>query len=121
MPKYTQILPCLSISLEINGIGLLQNSFLAINSIEISNIQHRKKLVTKLLDYFSVWGGVIKPGFSEPEFQISDLTFYLLMHVVIIVHKNSQLKQKRCQNDERLWRYRSSKIVINLIQREIIS
>ena len=28
------------------------------------------------------------------------------MHVVIIVHKNSQLnKKKRCQNDERLWRY----------------
>ena len=43
------------------------------------------------------------------------------MHVVIIVHKNSQLKQKRCQNDERLWRYGSSKIIINLIQREIIS
>ena len=43
------------------------------------------------------------------------------MHVVIIVHKNSQLKQKPCQNDERLWRYGSSKIVINLIQREIIS
>ena len=43
------------------------------------------------------------------------------MHVVTIVHKNSQLKQKRCQNDERLWSYGSSKIVINLIQREMIS
>ena len=43
------------------------------------------------------------------------------MRVVIIVHKNSQLKQKRCQNDERLWRYGSSKIVINLFQKETIS
>ena len=91
------------------------------SSIEISIIQHRKKLVTKLLDYFSVRGGVIKQGFSEPVFQISALMFYFLMHVVIIVHKKSQLKQKRCQNDMRLWRYGSSKIVINLIQREIIS
>ena len=41
------------------------------------------------------------------------------MHVVIIVHKNNQLKQKRYQNDEQLWRYGSSKI--NLIQKEIIS
>ena len=119
--RYTQTLPCWSISLEVNGIGLLQNSFLAINSIEISIIQHRKKLVTKLLDYFSVRGGVIKPGFSEPGFQSSTLIFIFLMHVVITVHKNSQLKQKRYQNDERLWRYGSSKIVINLIQREIIS
>ena len=118
---YTQTLPYWSISLEVNGIGLLQNSFLAINSIEIRIIQHRKTLVTKLLDYFSVRGGVIKPGFSESGFQISALLFSFLMHVVIIVHENSQLKEKQCQNDERLWRYGSSKIVINLIQREIIS
>ena len=33
--------------------------------------------------------------------QISDfsLNFCFLTHVVIIVHKNSQLKQKWCQND----------------------
>ena len=43
------------------------------------------------------------------------------MYVVIILHKNSQLKQKRCQDDERLWRYGSSKIIINLIHRELIS
>ena len=48
-------------------MGLLQNSFLAINSIEISIIQHRKKLVTKLLGYFSVNGGVIKPGIVNPD------------------------------------------------------
>ena len=71
----TQTLPCWSISLEVSGIGLLQNSFLAISSIEISIIQHRKKLVTKLLDYFSVMGGVIKPDFSEPRFQISAIVF----------------------------------------------
>ena len=70
-----QTLPSWSISLEVNSIGLLQNSFLAISSIEISIIQHRKRLVTKLLDYFSVSGGVIKPGFSEPGFQISALIF----------------------------------------------
>ena len=120
MPRYTQTVPCWSISLEINGIGLLHNSFLAINSIENSIIQHRKKLVTKLLDYFSVRGGDKNRALVN---RISDfsLNFYFLMHVVIIVHKNSQLKQKRCQNDEWLWRYGSSKIVINLIQREIIS
>ena len=73
--RYTQTVPCWSISLEVSGIGLLQNSFLAISSIEISIIQHRKMLVTKLLDYFSVKGGVIKPGFSEPGFQISALIF----------------------------------------------
>ena len=73
--RYTQTLPCWSISLKVNGIGLLQNSFLAINSIEISIIQHRKKLVTKLLDYFSVRGTIIKPGFSKPGFQISGLNF----------------------------------------------
>ena len=81
MRRYMQTLPCWSISLEVNGIGLLQNSFLsinsflAINSIEISIIQDCKKLVTKLLDYSSVRGGVIKPGFSEPRFQILALIF----------------------------------------------
>ena len=67
--RYTQSLPCWSISLEVDGIGLLQNSFLAISTIEISIIQHRKKLVTKLLDYFSVIGGVIKPGLMNPDFR----------------------------------------------------
>ena len=52
-----------------------KKKILAINSIEINTIQHRKKLVIKLLDYFSVRGGVIKPGFSEPGFQISALNF----------------------------------------------
>ena len=68
-------IPCWAISLEVNGLGLLQNSFLAVNSIEISIIQHRKKLVTKLLDYFSVRCGVIKQGFNEPGFQTSALIF----------------------------------------------
>ena len=47
-----------TISLKVNGIGLLQNSFLAINSIEISIIQHRKRLVTKLLPllFCKGWG-----------------------------------------------------------------
>ena len=98
--RYMQTLPCWSISLEVSGIGLLQSSFLAINSIEISIIQHRKTLVTKLLDYFSVGSGVIKPGFSEPGFQISALFLCFLMRGVTIVHKNSQLKQKRCQTDK---------------------
>ena len=73
--RYMQTLPCSSISLEVNGIGLLQNSFLAINSIGINITQHRKKLVTKLLDNFSVKGGVTKPGLSEPGLQISALNF----------------------------------------------
>ena len=66
--RYTQTLPCRSVSLEVNGIGLLQNAFLVISIIEISIIQHGKTLVTKLLDYFSVRVGVIKLGFSEPDF-----------------------------------------------------
>ena len=67
--RYTQTLPCWSISLEVNSIGLLQNSFLAISSIEINIIQHRKMLV-------SVRGGVIiKPDFSEPGFHILALIF----------------------------------------------
>ena len=120
MRRYTKTLTSWSISLEVNGIELLQNLFLAISSIEMSTIQHRKKLVTKLLDYFSVRGGVIKPGFSEPGFHISALIFIFLCILSLSYTRIAKTK-KRCQTDERLWRYGSAKIFINLIQREIIS
>ena len=47
--------------------------------------------------------------------------YFSLLCVLIIIHKCTKLKQKRCQNDVRLWRNGSSKITIRLIQREIIS
>ena len=50
----------------------------------------------------------------------SAIVFDFLYCVIVVINKHNQLKQKRSQNDVRFRRFESSKIVICLIQREVI-
>ena len=47
--------------------------------------------------------------------------FYFYLFVIFVIHKQNKLKQKRCQNNANLRRIGGSKIVICLMQREVIS
>ena len=47
--------------------------------------------------------------------------YVLMVCVLVVIHKHTKIQQERCQNNVRFCRYGSFKIVICLIQREVIS
>ena len=51
----------------------------------------------------------------------SAIVFVVLFCVIVVINKHKTLKQKRSQNNVRLRRFGSSKIVSCLIQKEVIS